>query len=701
MVFLNPAVLFGLLAASIPVVIHLLNLRKLKKVEFSTLSFLKELQKTKIKRVKIKQWILLALRIALILFLVAAFARPTIESVSLGGSASAAKTTAVFILDDSFSMSVVNENGSAFNQAKQALKTLLDEFQEGDEVAVITTSNENFLEPTSNFAQVDSYIEDLTVSNISGSLNNSFIRAAQIISESQNFNKEIYILSDLQSSTLSGSGSSITEFSNLLNEQVNLYVMNFGKEGLYNLAVTDFQVNNQIFEKNKPVSFSATIANQSNKNVKNSVASLFINGSRSAQQSVSLNPGETATINFETTLKDAGLLEVMTELEDDGVLQDNKRFLSLFVPEKIKILLLSDDPGDSKFVDLALNTNKNNGSIEITKRSTNQISSFNLLNFNALIIVGGNGLSSYNRLKEYLASGGGLIYFPGARTELAKIQEFCSRLELPQPSSFIGRINDDSNPMNFDRVDYRHPLFENLFEKNEKPEVESPGIYYHLNFFAGRNGRSIIDLLDNSSFLSEFNLGEGKILFFNTPPELNSTDFPVKALFPPLVNKSVFYLTSNVRGSKTVTAGSILNVSLAGSSLPQIKIVKPGGRDEFIGTDSLRNKNFFPYVKTDELGIYKFYSDEKLIDFASVNPDEKESIINSDKEKFENYLSEIKFNGKYLELDPSENFTEKIYQARFGSELWRYFILIALLLAIIEMAVARNAKKELTEINQQ
>jgi len=47
MTFLNPAILFGLLAASIPIIIHLLNLRKLKKIEFSTLQFLKELQKNK------------------------------------------------------------------------------------------------------------------------------------------------------------------------------------------------------------------------------------------------------------------------------------------------------------------------------------------------------------------------------------------------------------------------------------------------------------------------------------------------------------------------------------------------------------------------------------------------------------------------------------------------------------------------------
>ncbi len=166
MIFLNPAVLFGLLAASIPILIHLFNLRKLKKVEFSTLRFLKELQKNKIRKIKLKQWILLALRVMIILFLVTAFARPTLKGVSIGGTTSAAKTTSVFILDNTFSMSVIDQKGSYFNQAKEAIKNLIQHLQEGDDAALIlvsrmggnsenpnvqikTTSNLNNLEKTS------------------------------------------------------------------------------------------------------------------------------------------------------------------------------------------------------------------------------------------------------------------------------------------------------------------------------------------------------------------------------------------------------------------------------------------------------------------------------------------------------------------------------------------------------------------------
>ena len=155
MTFLNPAVLFGLFAASIPVLIHLFNLRKLKKIEFSTLAFLKELQKNRIRKIKLKQWLLLALRVLIILLLVLAFARPTLEGVAIGGTTSAAQTTAVFILDDTFSMSIVDADGSYLNQAKQSIQELVRNLQEGDEVALILVSGggRDDIKPSTNLSE--------------------------------------------------------------------------------------------------------------------------------------------------------------------------------------------------------------------------------------------------------------------------------------------------------------------------------------------------------------------------------------------------------------------------------------------------------------------------------------------------------------------------------------------------------------------
>src|SRR3989449_10329845 len=109
MVFLNPLVLLGLAAAAIPLILHLLNLRKLRTIEFSTLTFLKELQQTKIRRLKLRQLLLLIVRTLLVVLIILAFARPALRGTILGGIGSEAPSSIVFILDDSFSMMARDE----------------------------------------------------------------------------------------------------------------------------------------------------------------------------------------------------------------------------------------------------------------------------------------------------------------------------------------------------------------------------------------------------------------------------------------------------------------------------------------------------------------------------------------------------------------------------------------------------------------
>ncbi|MFA6980337.1 MAG: BatA domain-containing protein, partial [Ignavibacteriaceae bacterium] len=266
MTFLNPAVLFGLLAASIPVLIHLFNLRKLKKIEFSTLIFLKELQKNKIKKVKLKQWLLLLLRTLIILFLVFGFARPTLKSTFIGNS-STAKTTAVFILDDTFSMSVVDAKGSYLNQEKEIALRLLSQLQDGDEVALILVSD--FNKPalvTTDFSQFKKSIESVSISNISGSLQTALIKAAKLLDESSNYNKELYLLSDFQKSRIAD-GNQLPNLSEALKEGIRIYAFPLDDKEVFNVGVDKISVNSQIFEKDKPVQVSAFISNYAKRNV--------------------------------------------------------------------------------------------------------------------------------------------------------------------------------------------------------------------------------------------------------------------------------------------------------------------------------------------------------------------------------------------------------------------------------------------------
>jgi len=586
MTFLNPAVLFGLLAASIPILIHLFNLRKLKKIEFSTLAFLKELQKNKIRKVKLKQWILLALRVLIILLLVFAFARPTLKGLAIGGTTSAAKTTAVFIIDDTFSMSVIDNQGSLLNQAKAAAKSLLKNFQEGDEAALILVSQSNESEVGLSKSKVDiqKSIDAIEPSYQSGILHNSITKAVQILSQSKNFNKEFYILSDFQSGRLADE-KILSEFSQVLDERVRVYAINYSGKEVYNLGIDDLKINTQIFEKEKPVNFSVTVTNYSTRSVDNVIVSQFVNNERIAQVSANLGAGESKVLNIEATVKSTGFIDVFAEIEDDEILQDNRRFTSIFVPDNIPIIIFTDEPADSRFVELALTALENRNTFVITKKNLNEVSAYDLKRYEAVLIIGSQNLNASAKLKEYSINGGGLLIAPGSKTDLASYQKLLSEMGLPSPSSLVGKIGGQTNLFLFESTDLNHPVFQDIFTNKEKTKIESPDIFSYFRLNTQGKGQSIITMQDGSSFLGEYRLKNGRIFLLNSAPILTWNNFPIKGIFVPLINKSILYLASKDKNEGNILAGNDFDIDIRGRSVSQLKVIRPDNTEDFISLD--------------------------------------------------------------------------------------------------------------------
>lgn len=696
MTFLNPAVLLGLIAAAIPIVLHFLNLRKLKTIEFSTLAFLKELQKTKIRRIKLKQWLLLLLRVLIILFLVLAFARPTLKNISRGDS-SAAKTTAVIILDNTFSMSVISEKGSRLNNYKQIAKNLLTNFQPGDEIGVIAVGDlkDKSISASGNFASVKKEIDDLEISNVSGTLNEAMIKASQILYSSKNYNKEIYLLSDLQKGRIVNTDSEISGFGKTITSDTRLYLFNKTPNEIVNLGIDDLKPNNQLYEVGKEVSFSAIVKNYSGSAVNDNVISFFINGKRTAQKNLSLAANEAKEILFETTLQDTGLVEFSAELEDDAILHDNKRFYSVYIPSDISLLLLYDRPDDAKFVKLALGIP--NQKIKLTELRVEQASSVNLQKFDAVILIGSDKISASKPFAAYLSVRGNIIVMPGSQSTLSGFQKFSKELGLPASTAIVGKPGSPDSFSQFAKTDFQHPLLKNIFEEKTKTQIESPEIFCYFKTFSGSSGKNIISLADNSSFLSEHNVGKGKVLLYSSAPILSWNTFPMKAFFAPLMAKSLLYCSIKGNRDSSIVCGKDALADISNSVSQQIKVTTPSNLDDYFSTDSLSNKKYLPYLNTNETGTYKVLSGNKLLDYFSVNHDPRESVLESASEaEFEDYLNQIGYEGKFISLSTETDYLKEVYQSRFGTELWKYFLFIVLFLAIAESLLARSSKKDLT-----
>ena len=133
--FLNAILLGGIAAFSLPLIIHILNKRRFKQVQWGAMHLLAPVVRKNNQRIRLEQLLLLLMRIAIPIILALCLARPVLTSVRKYGEN--AKTSTVFLLDDSFSMQDGTPARSNFSRAREEIALALDEMRDGSDSSVI------------------------------------------------------------------------------------------------------------------------------------------------------------------------------------------------------------------------------------------------------------------------------------------------------------------------------------------------------------------------------------------------------------------------------------------------------------------------------------------------------------------------------------------------------------------------------------
>jgi hypothetical protein len=741
MTFLNPLALLGLAAASIPILLHLFNLRKLQTVDFSTLTFLKELQKTRIRRLKITQLILLLLRVLIVAFAVLAFARPAIKT-SFPGLGAKAKSSVVIILDNSFSMEVADERGARLKQAKDAALNILKTLGDGDEAAVVQMADltdKRFFEFTRDFGMLREEVQKIPVSYTAARLEAALRVASGIVSNSKNLNREVFIITDAQKNILdTPSDGAQADSLKFFDASTALYVVPIGvgsKAGERNLSVDSLKVVTRIFESGKPVEVEARVRNSSNEAVQGVIVSMMMNGERVAQRTVDIPAGGTRTMTIAAAAPErdqmrgspVGLVRASVEVEGDVLDADNRRYFGFTLPQPPRLAIVGA-PQDAEFVRLALapgSTKKNTVSV----LPPEALSAANLNEFDAVFVVNVPrfSVSDLARLQNFVASGGGVFVFAGDKSD---VQSYNSTiLSTFQLGQAVVREYQSGLPAEFSAVDKAHPLFAGVFKSQigattdaaaqsaGRTGVESPKFLRTAPLLRESvSAQSIIEVPDGvflvaskvgSSEKGEVSAGKsGAIVFYcAAPPTTAWGNFPVTGVFVTIVNRAATLMTATPSNGMDATVGQTVNITLSGRyGAGTFTLLDPNN------TESLRQAASLPsgaIVKLDALrqpGVYALQSQtasradagaegSPIVQTVAVNPPSSESAIT--------LLAPDELVKKLAERTPSANqirvvehpeqFNPDVLRAGAGTELWRVFLLAALLCAIAEMLVSRRA----------
>ncbi len=684
--FLNPLVLIGLIGASIPVILHLLNLRKLKKIEFSSLKFIKELRKTKIKRVKLKQILLLILRTLAIIFAVLAFSRPTIKG-TISGFESFAKTGAVIIVDNSYSMDANTGSGNSFRNAIAYAGNLVDFFKEGDEALIMPLashkSNRKMLNFSTNKANLKKELREIDIAYSKVQLEKALFDAISLLQDSKNINKEIYILTDSQKINF------IREFADSLKTEFSptVYFIPVSEAGkIENLAIDSVRVETNIFEMNAPVNLSFEVTNFGTQKVENSVANLYFNGKKSAQRTFDIEAGETKSIAISAPYNQSGFVEAVLELEADELDADNTFNFGFIISDAPKVAVFSDF-SSSDFLRAALEVIPDRYSLEYYKpEELNRLD----LNKYDVVIYNGKFLSPglAQTLNSFISAGkAALIFAPSDRNDTGNAY-FLGSYE----TSSIGR----AVPIN--EFEQSHPFFKGVFNSgNNNTILEAPEITNLINI---NQGSSLVKVL-GKPLLSELKIGEGKVLYLSLPPTLDAGSFPITSLFPAVVNRAILYLKAKEENLLFTSPGSSITIELDKrfAAEDQFKILDPNKVESFTYRVSLPSGEKLVIGNTEIPGSYKITnSDGKAISIFSVNPITTESdLAVADEEQIERFVNSIapdaSVNFAELSVSPEDSIT----RVRLGTELWKFFVAATLLCLLLEMIVARVSRSESEE----
>ncbi|MDP6653750.1 MAG: BatA and WFA domain-containing protein, partial [Gammaproteobacteria bacterium] len=202
MAFLNAAMLLGLAAAAIPILIHLFHRQRVSTVDFSSIAFIKHLNLHQSRAMKLRQWLILLVRTLIIILAVLAFARPTMEGSfwSFLGSGIHQKTAVALVLDNTYSMGSGSDQ-AAFLQAKATGLRMLNVLQDGDEAVMILTATPPRAipdRPVLGIDRVRTALEETPVSNGSGDIGGALNLASSVLNNTTIVNREIYLITDLQ-----------------------------------------------------------------------------------------------------------------------------------------------------------------------------------------------------------------------------------------------------------------------------------------------------------------------------------------------------------------------------------------------------------------------------------------------------------------------------------------------------------------------
>jgi len=688
MSFYHPELLYGLFAIAIPIIIHLFNFKRFKKVYFTNVRFLRNVQQQSKRHSQWRHLLVLAARILVVTFIVLAFARPFIPLQKQNEKALNATRYVTIFLDNSFSMEAEAAEGNLLEEGRKKAREIALAYNPSDNFRLLLN---NQIPESNRFLNRDEFLNALDEVHIEA----ASLPFSKIIKRVSNFDfdnqvseQELYLISDFQKSQ-----ADIKNWAVDSSLQINLVHLVFAAQN--NIFIDSCWFETPVLQKNTILKLRYRIKNISNQDVEKVPVSLIVNEHQKALGTINLKAFEERNEKLVFRMDSAGVFDARIEIRDFPITYDDQLFFGFKISDKIHVLSIEG----SNATDAISRFYKGDSLFDFVAQPENRVDYSSFSNYDIIIL---NALNSYSsglvtELKKYQLQAGTLIVIPANKQ---RQQDFEALVKAFSLDAFL-RI--DSSLARIRWMDVESKEFDDVFELDNKKfslpdNVDMPYCRAHW-LLQNSNQSPSIDLIkfdDGSSFLRKYQYQQSKIYLFTAAFDESNSNITAHALFVPVMYNLA------MQGEQQ----SQLYYNLGQDNKIAVSVPQQGDDMVFKISSVNTDFEFIPgniygaghYLLVDEnsittAGNYHLKTDDKLLQSIAFNYPRAESDLRPltvdeiEKEIKQNHLKNIN-----ILTSGNASITAMVKDLHKGVQLWKLFLSLAILLLIIELFLLRFMK---------
>lgn len=681
MSFVHPSFLWALTALSVPIIIHLFDFRRYKKVYFTNVRFLKELQIESKSKSRLKEWLILLMRCLTIACLVLAFAQPVILHQPTENSQE--KAISIY-LDNSFSTENVSKLGPVFQREKSKYKEIVNAFNNSCKFHLITNDFEGRHQRLLTKQDALQAIDEIKISAATRKLSNVLERQTAFLKNNSLKTNKIYCLSDAQKSTFNlqecepDSNVAIT----LLPHDVNT---------VNNVFIDSCWFETPVQQKGQILHLHAKIVNNSNSSIEAGSAKLYINKQQVALSSFSAMPNESREVDFKFECKNEGLNFGSLKIEDYPITFDDELFFSFNSRVNVKVLLIN---GRNQIANNPFTQIFKSDALFQSNTVNEQTIDYGFFKSSDIIVLNQldeitSGLLS--ELLKFVKQGGSIFVVPNSKLNVANFNSSLSQLNLPLLSEL------DTTRSRLKDVDFEMPFYNGVFDKKDE-RMNLPVVLSHYPLLKSTRSdfASILKLQNGDDFLGVSNLNGGSCYLMASSLENNSSNFGKHALFVPSIYKMclsslkqtpLYYkvnsneaISIKQNNQQTGKPTFIRSIDSSIETIPESRVIN--NQMTLFTQNQITKSGFYHAVQNDSIAAPLAFNYARVeSNLECYSSDELKTIIENKAWK----------NVSLIEASEN-NLTQTLMEQEQGKHLWKLFIFLALLFIALEILLLRLLK---------